>query len=483
MKQLVSVILACVLLLSCVAIGANAAEADIAVGERSLYDRSFNFDTTFSNWSGFENIKCHIWEYNGDPLYEWNSDDELCVDNGNGIWSFDLKGKGIILDKNKKFVLCFYTNDLKHITYDVFCHGNALGELLYCPGGTYHNPRNYEQRLEAAKWIGLDYGSVVAFDDAGQLIGDDYSLSLSIREQFIDFLKHRLDKARLINQVSDQELIDSIGMRLGYRVYEMYNLIEEAEVDVAWNMEDSILPTENDGGTTADSGSSSSWGHGSTHPYGDWSDAPYIYLDDGRTIKSYKGQKFLYQVYLETDEYISNMSGTISQDLRAFSLIPVTSKPVDYIFPTIKMNSRYRSSKGEKIEFDYTPEEDYITFDGKTLIEQNYFEVTADSGIYDIYTLISLKDEYEEYIDEDYYNIIEVLTPVDEIPTYYETGDVNQDGIVSIGDVTEIQRFLADLTQLNDEQKRCADVNHDGALNITDATTVQRYLAEFINEL
>ena len=147
------------------------------------------------------------------------------------------------------------------------------------------------------------------------------------------------------------------------------------------------------------------------------------------------------------------------------------------------MNSRYRSSKGEKIEFDYTPEEDYITFDGKTLIEQNYFEVTADSGIYDIYTLISLKDEYEEYIDEDYYNIIEVLTPVDEIPTYYETGDVNQDGIVSIGDVTEIQRFLADLTQLNDEQKRCADVNHDGALNITDATTVQRYLAEFINEL
>ena len=58
-------------------------------------------------------------------------------------------------------------------------------------------------------------------------------------------------------------------------------------------------------------------------------------------------------------------------------------------------------------------------------------------------------------------------------------GDTNRDGIVSIGDVTAIQRHLAELAVFNDEQLAVADTNGDGEINISDATHLQMYLAEY----
>ena len=59
------------------------------------------------------------------------------------------------------------------------------------------------------------------------------------------------------------------------------------------------------------------------------------------------------------------------------------------------------------------------------------------------------------------------------------TRDTNRDGIVSIGDVTAIQRHLAELAVFNDEQLAVADTNGDGEINISDATHLQMYLAEY----
>lgn len=61
----------------------------------------------------------------------------------------------------------------------------------------------------------------------------------------------------------------------------------------------------------------------------------------------------------------------------------------------------------------------------------------------------------------------------------YIRGDTDCDGVVTICDVTEIQRSLADLATPSFD-KRAADVNGDG-LNISDATQIQRYLAEYEN--
>ena len=56
-------------------------------------------------------------------------------------------------------------------------------------------------------------------------------------------------------------------------------------------------------------------------------------------------------------------------------------------------------------------------------------------------------------------------------------GDADGDGHVTIGDVTEIQRKLAQLPTPKFNEK-AADVDSNG-LDITDATKIQRFLAEF----
>ena len=58
-------------------------------------------------------------------------------------------------------------------------------------------------------------------------------------------------------------------------------------------------------------------------------------------------------------------------------------------------------------------------------------------------------------------------------------GDANNDGKITINDVTDIQRLLAELTEdpSGTVARRC---NVDGeALSVTDVTAIQRYLAEF----
>ena len=58
-------------------------------------------------------------------------------------------------------------------------------------------------------------------------------------------------------------------------------------------------------------------------------------------------------------------------------------------------------------------------------------------------------------------------------------GDVTGDGNITISDVTAIQRHVAELELLTEEQLSAADTNGDGEINIADATHLQMYLAEY----
>ena len=61
----------------------------------------------------------------------------------------------------------------------------------------------------------------------------------------------------------------------------------------------------------------------------------------------------------------------------------------------------------------------------------------------------------------------------------YKIADTNLDEIITISDVTAIQRHLAELARFTDEQLALADTNGDGSVDITDATHLQKYLTEF----
>ena len=61
----------------------------------------------------------------------------------------------------------------------------------------------------------------------------------------------------------------------------------------------------------------------------------------------------------------------------------------------------------------------------------------------------------------------------------YNVGDANLDGNVNIMDATAIQRHLAELDLIKDEQLYTADTDGDERISIYDVTHLQRYLAEF----
>ena len=62
----------------------------------------------------------------------------------------------------------------------------------------------------------------------------------------------------------------------------------------------------------------------------------------------------------------------------------------------------------------------------------------------------------------------------------YILGDADGDGVVSINDVTEIQKKIAEIDVPNFNEK-AADIDGNG-LNISDGTSIQRYLAGYGDE-
>lgn len=60
-------------------------------------------------------------------------------------------------------------------------------------------------------------------------------------------------------------------------------------------------------------------------------------------------------------------------------------------------------------------------------------------------------------------------------------GDINNDGIVSLSDVTKLQQYLANLVSLSSDALKLADVNGDGSVNSMDVTCIQNYTAQVIS--
>lgn len=78
----------------------------------------------------------------------------------------------------------------------------------------------------------------------------------------------------------------------------------------------------------------------------------------------------------------------------------------------------------------------------------------------------------------------EILKKQEIIPaTASLIGDVNCDGKINILDATEIQKHLAKMVTLNEQQLIIADTNHDGKINILDATQIQKFLAKLVTKL
>lgn len=64
--------------------------------------------------------------------------------------------------------------------------------------------------------------------------------------------------------------------------------------------------------------------------------------------------------------------------------------------------------------------------------------------------------------------------------TAYSTavmGDLNSDGRLSIGDATDIQKYLVNLKMFDENQQKLADVDGDGRITVLDVTEIMYILA------
>ncbi len=62
-------------------------------------------------------------------------------------------------------------------------------------------------------------------------------------------------------------------------------------------------------------------------------------------------------------------------------------------------------------------------------------------------------------------------------------GDIDLDGTITIKDATLLQKHIANITTLTEEQLKISDTNRDGSINISDCTQIQKFLTSIITSL
>lgn len=85
-----------------------------------------------------------------------------------------------------------------------------------------------------------------------------------------------------------------------------------------------------------------------------------------------------------------------------------------------------------------------------------------------------LLDWYKTNFDDDLGGTLVIKAIMEKDEAASLLGDVNLDNSIDIKDATEIQKYAAEITELNSEQFANADVNNDGTVNVSDATEIQK---------
>ena len=130
--------------------------------------------------------------------------------------------------------------------------------------------------------------------------------------------------------------------------------------------------------------------------------------------------------------------------------------------------------------------------DGKAVQHEGMAEVTIPCNnknvkVYRVEadnTLTDMNAVYEDgnlHFYTEHFSLYALVTPKSEGSAVI--GDVNGDGNITILDATAIQKHLARLEVLTDEQLAVADTNGDGNVTILDATEIQKYLAKLVPSL
>lgn len=114
-------------------------------------------------------------------------------------------------------------------------------------------------------------------------------------------------------------------------------------------------------------------------------------------------------------------------------------------------------------------------------IEDVFSELT-DNNMPTIIDEIKLIDKTGKVVVDDIERKVIKDESVDYIYKLGMVGDVDNDGIASISDATQLQKYMAGIVDCSKDDIIVADVNNDGYADINDVTYIQKYIAGLINE-
>lgn len=231
-KKILCLVMALIVIAGIAVVGVSAADEK----ETKLY-----FQVP-SDWNNYKKIFCHIWPYGGDALANWQSKKEACVDEGNGIWSYDPSAKVGGLTDGVTYCVIF-SADTGVQTYDAVMSTACYGDTLYCDGTKFENPEDSSKTALSARWKNnTAYGPVRAVTSIGNIVGETYVQAPA--DMFTTFLTKKLTNAQTYSGKDDQNLIDDTASALGLGQETVAKLIKDAGVTVAWDAAKSTLAKE-----------------------------------------------------------------------------------------------------------------------------------------------------------------------------------------------------------------------------------------------
>ena len=231
-------------------------------------------------------------------------------------------------------------------------------------------------------------------------------------------------------------------------------------------------------GEKGDDGDSFSTTYGEFAPswYNEYSDAPAIYWWDQNTVNPE-----LYPGYaVEKGDSDSVFYADVPKDVTTiiWNNNLTCSSYDDHLYPFVMQSINIGSEY-------YDPGESENYPNGTDSFDEMIFVVDPDYiSINDFVYICTWSGEWYYYYGDGCYGFTKDGDSSDCLRDDHDhavgsfMGDVDGDGILSVLDATIIQRDVAKVYTLTDEEKSRADFNHDGLVTVLDATAIQRKIAK-----
>ncbi|MGN1433316.1 MAG: leucine-rich repeat protein [Ruminococcus sp.] len=477
-----------------------------------------HFDVKKSGWNLNTNktFYCHIWKADGSPTSSgtdwlaWQVKKEVCsYDADAGIASFDLKITGHNFDVSDEAVYCvIFSSNTGMETYAVTMNGACIGDTLYCTGEQIENPEDSDKKSNVAVWENNpECGPLKKITSTNHVVGNYLPYGKTDATLLAEYLVAYYDDTEKTDMT--QSLLDELEVSPEDVMSAVYDLTEDENVfvPILFILYDCTDPTEK-------------YTDGFLYS---------TYHDGTAKIKEYDGDETELVIPSELDGYkvVKINSYAFSENWNLVSVvIPDGVTDIGTCafencgnLASVKIPDSVTSIHNWAFEsceslvsitipdsvtsigdgaFNYCTSLESVKL-SKNLSSIGSFAFFATS-LKNVTIPLSVTEIGEQafgyYLVEDegkgnsYYEKVDGFTirgfrdsaaesyANDNGFEFEAIGDVDGNGVISVSDATLIQKYLADLSELNSEQIKSADVNGDGAVSVLDATAIQLLLVD-----